>query len=234
MFVKSGIPSSGFNVVFALEHPDSLSDISQQVTRQFVNTKIPWELITTPEISDSLQALIEEFDMVRASVEPGMLLPSLEDRTIPSIEGFKIKQVSGPEQIETFLKVGIMGFGDPTGSLLLPLARGLFRRRSSYLPAFYLGYLNGIPVATSLRFSSEKIGGIFYVATLPEYRRKGFGKAMTLRAALDGKMDDCTASYLQASEMGRPIYEKIGYVKICDYEIWRSKEFIEDLENSPG
>jgi predicted GNAT family acetyltransferase len=77
-----------------------------------------------------------------------------------------------------------------------------------------------VPVATAMRFSSHRIAGVFNVSTIPEYRRRGIGEAMTWRAAVDGLAEGCIASALQASEMGLPIYQRMGYRQVLTYQVW--------------
>lgn len=220
---KSGLASSSFNIVFALDLPKSLSGVSEAIRRLFMTSGIPWELITTPNISDAIEPLIQEFSLIKADVEPGMVLDSLPNIIPASPPELEIKQVSQGEELRTFFRVGMLGFGDPSGSLLEPLAKGL-SESASFRGGAYLGYANGVPVSTSLRFSVGKIAAIYFVATLPEFRRRGYGEAMTWRATLDGRKDGCEGGFLQASAMGRPIYEKMGYRKIVDYEVWKPKE----------
>jgi predicted GNAT family acetyltransferase len=88
--------------------------------------------------------------------------------------------------------------------------------------SLYLGWLDGVPVATALRASSHRIAGVFNVATVPAYRRRGLGSAMTLRAALDRREEGCLGSYLQASPSGRHLYARLGYRHVADYPSWRA------------
>ena len=44
---------------------------------------------------------------------------------------------------------------------------------------------------------------------------------MAWRAVLDGRAAGCTLGYLQASKMGRPIYEKMGFRVVGEYREWR-------------
>jgi predicted acetyltransferase len=71
-----------------------------------------------------------------------------------------------------------------------------------------------------LRYTSHRIAGVHNVSTLPEFRGRGLGEAMTWHAALDGRAEGCIASALQASAMGFPIYERMGYRHVVSYETW--------------
>ena len=46
---------------------------------------------------------------------------------------------------------------------------------------------------------------------------------MTRRAISDGRSTGCTIAYLQASKMGRPIYEKMGFRVLEEYSEWKTK-----------
>jgi hypothetical protein len=222
--VKTGILSSSFNMVFALSRPNSNQNISGAVRSAFIHSRIPWELITTSETSESVQPLIQEFGLVRVNVEPGMILEPLPKVIPQPPKELDIRQVNSFDEMQTLLHVGIKAFGDSTGTLLSPLARALAEGSGSFRGGCYLGYVASEPVATSIRFSFGRSAGIYFVGTLQEFRKRGFGEAMTWRASIDGGKDGCEFGFLQASEMGFPIYEKMGYRRIVDYEIWKPKE----------
>jgi hypothetical protein len=47
---------------------------------------------------------------------------------------------------------------------------------------------------------------------------------MTVRVALDGRAAGCDVAALQASEMGRPIYERLGYRTVVRYRAFVDPE----------
>ena len=75
----------------------------------------------------------------------------------------------------------------------------------------FLGYVNDRPVCTSLGFISDNVMGIYYVATIPEFRKRGYGRLMTTDLIIRGANAKTKGSILQASEMGKTVYEKIGF-----------------------
>jgi ribosomal protein S18 acetylase RimI-like enzyme len=82
----------------------------------------------------------------------------------------------------------------------------------------YVGYLDGVPVATSALLASDGVAGVYNVATLPAYRKRGLGEAMTWHAVREGLAAGCQFGSLQASEMGQPIYARMGFRNIAPYE----------------
>jgi predicted acetyltransferase len=55
------------------------------------------------------------------------------------------------------------------------------------------------------------VAGIYNVATPAAFRNRGLGEATTRAAVAEGQRRGCVMSTLQASEMGYPIYERMGF-----------------------
>jgi GNAT superfamily N-acetyltransferase len=63
----------------------------------------------------------------------------------------------------------------------------------------------------NLSFPTGKTGVILNVLTYPEYRRKGYA-AQTLNMLIDiARKNELSFLELSASEMGRPLYKKLGF-----------------------
>jgi GNAT superfamily N-acetyltransferase len=75
----------------------------------------------------------------------------------------------------------------------------------------YVAYWNGKPVSTAAVFFGKEVAGIYSVATLPEARGKGFGAAITLAPLLDARKSGYRVGILQSSQMGYPVYKKLGF-----------------------
>jgi predicted acetyltransferase len=83
-----------------------------------------------------------------------------------------------------------------------------------------VGFLGRTPVATSVGLPYVGIGGAYRVATLPGFRGRGYGSALTWQSAVDARRDGCRTSYLQASERGHPVDARMGYRKVASYPEW--------------
>jgi len=87
---------------------------------------------------------------------------------------------------------------------------------------FYLGIFNNKVVSTLLLFLSAGVAGLHAVATLPDFRSKGFGYMMSRTALIDALNLGYKIGVLQASSLGEIIYRKLKFKKYCDinsYEI---------------
>jgi GNAT superfamily N-acetyltransferase len=82
----------------------------------------------------------------------------------------------------------------------------------------YLARLGGAPVAIAMLFTGGGAAGIQAVATVPEARERGIGAAVTLAALRAGRAQGMRVGVLEATEMGRPVYRRLGFVDCCVWE----------------
>ena len=75
-------------------------------------------------------------------------------------------------------------------------------------------------VTTLMLFINNGIPGIHLVGTLDEFRGKGYGTSITLKAMKDLKDAGFVKAVLQASQMGENIYKKIGFKKYSELFHW--------------
>jgi len=178
---------------------------------------VSWTLKAIGATGAAVATLAAAAGLTLGEVNPGLLLSPLagEAATVP---GLLIRPVRTVADLHRFWETSAAGFGidrvDLFASLYAPAALDL--------PDFtlYLGLLDGVPVATAVRFTSYRIAGLGGVSTVAAYRGRGIGAAITWRAALDGLAEGCVASYLQATAMGFPVYRRMGFRHVSDHFQW--------------
>lgn len=82
---------------------------------------------------------------------------------------------------------------------------------------YYLGRVDGRPVATAMGFTIGAAVGIFNVATPEEDRGRGYGGAVTARAVRDGFERGATFGALQSSALGESVYRRLGFEQVETY-----------------
>jgi ribosomal protein S18 acetylase RimI-like enzyme len=88
--------------------------------------------------------------------------------------------------------------------------------------AAFLAYLDGEPVAIAMTIVNNGVAGIYWVGALEQARGRGLGRAVTTAATNAGFEMGADLASLQASPMGKPIYEAMGYETIFEYRLLMS------------
>jgi len=78
---------------------------------------------------------------------------------------------------------------------------------------FYLGFLKGKPVTTCLTITEGDTSVLEMVATLKEYRCKGFASALINKALIDLRNNGIKTISLRAEADGVNVYKKLGFIE---------------------
>ena len=85
----------------------------------------------------------------------------------------------------------------------------------------YLACLSdGPPAAIGALVTGAGIPGVYVMATLPEWARRGLGKAILARIIADAAADGHHLIALTASRLGYRLYRQFGFEHVFDYMIY--------------
>jgi GNAT superfamily N-acetyltransferase len=84
----------------------------------------------------------------------------------------------------------------------------------------FVGRVDGRPVACSLAFLGGGAVGLYGVGTVPEVRGRGYGSAATLAGIDWGRDQGVDVAILHASELGQPVYRRLGFQPVCEVSQW--------------
>ncbi|GAC1388764.1 MAG: hypothetical protein NVS4B11_11280 [Ktedonobacteraceae bacterium] len=180
-----------------------------------LNLPLVWHILPSTQPSD-LEQHLEEHDFLLFEEEPHMLIePARHALHMPDIAGFTIECVTDVASFARWHKATVAGFFPNTPSLgqIYFDAYTLlgFDLQGPFL--HYVGYMHGEPVTSSTLLLTEGMAGIYDVSTIPSARGKGFGTAITLAPLLEAQARGYRYVCLQATQMGYPIYQRIGFTE---------------------
>jgi GNAT superfamily N-acetyltransferase len=147
---------------------------------------------------------------------PGMVAfpidhDAIAEHAAPELE---IRPVTDAVGIDAHRQAVTAGFGSDPAVVLGTACPDLLDRPECVV---YVGYADGDPVVSGLGWRTGRTVGVYSIATIESARRRGYGAAMTARVVVDGAVAGCDVAVLQASEMGRPIYERLGFRTVVRY-----------------
>jgi GNAT superfamily N-acetyltransferase len=140
---------------------------------------------------------------------------------LDSPPGCAIDRVRDEKELAIWTHTLAAGFGE--GEREAAWAGAMYRRigLGGQLPwRHYLGRLHGVPVATASLFLGAGVAGIYFVFTLEEARRQGIGAAITYAALRDVYALGYHVGVLGASELGYPVYKRLGFQECCRIGIY--------------
>jgi hypothetical protein len=179
-----------------------------------------WTRHGVPEDED-LVAAAEEAGFQCVHEMPAMMLEARPSET-PLAEGVELLRLSTAEQAEDYWRIAAAAYS----SLGYPSEVFDFYENSDGLTAdnvaAFLGNLDGEPVSIAMTIVSHGVAGIYWVGSLEAARGRGIGGAVTSAATNAGFDLGADVASLQASRMGRPIYEAMGYESVFDYRLLMS------------
>ncbi len=148
---------------------------------------------------------------------PGLVLDAAcEER--PLQEGVRVEVITSSEGINQMASVladayTIMGLPKENTPLNFANPDALLRPHITAV----LGWVDDQPAGAAISSLSHGIAGIYWVGTVPDARGRGIGEACTRLAGNAAFEQGARHVVLQASDMGDPIYRRMGYRELTRY-----------------
>ncbi len=202
-----GVPVGFFNA--AWPSADTAPEAMVEVVARLRATALPF-VIHVPIAAERLAAAA-----VEAGLQPAGRLPcfALEPRSVPDPPAdLAIVQVDA-STMEALWQATEEGFEMPRS-----LVEEIYPPAILAEPGIraFVGLLDDVPIATAISVRTGDTVGIYSVATAPTARGRGVGTAMTWHLLRDAEAG-WTLAVLQASDMGRPVYERMGFTLVREY-----------------
>jgi ribosomal protein S18 acetylase RimI-like enzyme len=217
ILVDSGLPCDTFNCILrARLTPETAGRAISAALAHFHDAGRPFSWWVGPgDRPADLGARLEEAGLVAAEGELAMSvgLEAQPPDAPPAPADLAIERVSTPAQLADFAAVNAANWSPPDTDVLrfyASAASVLLSRDSPF--RYFLGRVAGQPAATlELAAGGVGVGGIYNVATLERFRRRGYASAMMRRALEEARAAGLRHAVLQASPDGIGVYRRQGF-----------------------
>jgi hypothetical protein len=215
----TGVASPTLNCVF-VTGPDAPPQEVDDLLSIVAMRGLPYSLQLRPGVGPELEALARDRGMRAEGSVPLMVLerPAATIEQVAENPGLVFRKLASKE-CGLHASILASGFGAP-----VELFEQLITPALLLIPGVgcYVGTVDGLPVTTALGFTDRDNVGIYNVATVPGQRGHGYGGAVTVRTVLDGFAAGASVAYLQSSEEGYGVYERLGFRTLEKWRVWIS------------
>ena len=199
---------SVFNSV-AYTDPGALIGAREDLAAFYTELGSAWT-VWVPETDAEVARALEEAGHVLDAAPRAMGRP-LDGIEEPDLSGIAWTADAG---MEPACLINDHAYGIPEGTWIMGNGESPEGYRT------YLAELDGEPAATVATVRSGEDCVIWSVATEPAARGHGLATALMRRAIWDASREGCATTTLQATRLGRPVYERVGYRDFGALQMW--------------
>lgn len=218
LLADSGLLSDTFNkVARARFAPLAFKGGVDRAAGHFLRAGRPFAWWVGPSCRPmDIEERLQEMGFRAAEREVGMCLELRQLAQAPSPHGLKVERVSHAAHLQDLARVLAENWepADPAVAAFYQAARALMFRPHGPM-RYFLGSVDGQPVAVSGLHLEGGVGGIYAVATRRAYRGRGFGSRLAWVAADEVRRAGAALAVLQACQDGKSIYERLGFRACC-------------------
>jgi GNAT superfamily N-acetyltransferase len=225
VLVDAGVPSDTFNVICGARFDPAAAEarIAGAIAHFHAKgTPFTWWVGPASRPFD-LGARLVNHGLVDMEGELGMVLDLNRlpaTATLPA--GLTVRRVTSPRELAAFARVLAANWDPPDQAVIDFYARAAAVALAPDFPArFYVGYLDGEPVATSECFHGHGVAGLYAVVTLSGARRRGVGTALTMVPLVEARAAGYQTATLQASAGGEGVYARLGFVPCGEFREYK-------------
>lgn len=223
----SGLDYGVFNIALltAPAVDGQLESRLRDVARFFRERTLRWSFWLCEDLLDDesrphARQTFGTFGMRPISNPPGMLAPSLLEpaHELPPIE---LRRVEDKETRGSFAEITSVCFDIP-----YLVARAVYSREQAWNTGYegFIGYADGKAVAIVALVAAADAIGVYSLATLPSFRRRGYGEALLRAAGAEMSRRTGLSSFvLQSTEAGYELYKRMGFRDVTRFAVYLTK-----------
>lgn len=169
--------------------------------------------LTPGDLPADLPRILADHGLEAAEGERAMVL-ALPD--LPAAEpgpaGLVVRRVTTREQLSDFAAITSENWSPPDPHVCAFYDQAAAHVLSAGSPLhFYVGYVDGVPVASAEMTVTGKVVGLYGISTRAKHRRRGYGTALTVAPLREALAAGVTHAVLQATDAGAAVYARLGF-----------------------
>jgi predicted N-acetyltransferase YhbS len=221
---RSGLPQPQFNGVVRLRDADAAGQAVPAAEELFRG--LPWWWWVGPDSPERVAEALTRHGLTEFGSVPVMIRPLEEVPYVPEADGIRIVPV--PVEDRALLGATVRTYSRSMGVVpgiepdLERIEAG--RTDNADVDRFAALDAGGRVVGNATLISAHGVAGVYTVHVAEGHRRRGIGGALTLTALAAGHARGMRLAALLASDMGEPLYRRLGFAPVSRYRLFALRE----------
>jgi len=211
----TGAPAPWFNATLVVEDGPGVDD-DLLAARGVYPPGLGFGIEVLPELQPSARRAVEAVGFHVIDGSPVMNLDIDALVAPPPPDGVEVLEITDPAGLDAVAATDAAGFGGDAGVTRRFLADGVLDDPTQRV---YAAMSDREMVGAGETSLADGVLGVFGVTTVPAARRRGIGAALTAHMIAE-RSDEADLATLDASELGRGVYERLGFRTVTTREVW--------------
>lgn len=217
--VGSDLPGAGFNFAAVLsDNAPSLDELLPVAQEFFASAKDGWGILVEGDAGHPMEAALRSRNWAIDEDEPAYVLRDLAAVAARSGSELQVRHALEQAGADAYHEVTCAAFQAPPA--LMDTFRPSAAQANDPDIALFVGSVDGVDVSAAGYSRSASTAVLWGVATVEEYRGKGYGDAVSRAALRHGVARGCTTAALRSGPKSRPVYERIGFRYVCQHRTY--------------
>lgn len=213
--VVPAIPDRSIVNSVAYRDSDALEAALDELAAAYEDADVSAWTVWVPEDDRDAAALLEASGH-RLDATPTAMMADLAELAEPESGDLDWSVGAEPRDVG---RINDLAYGWPENTFI----RAMDRFGAVDALRMYQARVGGAPACVLGIHDNADDAEVYFVATLPDHRGMGLARRLLHQALIEARDRGLTVSSLQATKMGYPIYERLGYEEICTLQMWERR-----------
>ncbi len=212
----TGVPDDPFNPTLVEHVPADPAAALVAAAERYRPTGLSLGVDLEPGMHPAVRLAAESAGLRMVETRPGMALPVAELRPSAAPPGVEIRRVDDATLLAAAAEADAASFDAEIALTRAFLPDALLHDAAQRV---FVAIADGAVVGAGESALADGVLGVFGIATIPSFRRRGIAAALTSGLIAD-RADEADLAVLQSSRLGYGVYERLGFRTMSTWEVW--------------
>jgi ribosomal protein S18 acetylase RimI-like enzyme len=212
----TGVADEPFNPTLVERTPSDPAAALAAAAERYRPTGLSLGIDLEPTVHKDVRTAAERSGMRMIESRPGMALRIADLRSSPAPADVEIRWVEDVRLLAQVADADAAAFDADAGLTRAFLPDAVLDDSAQRV---FAALIDGHVVGTGESALADGVLGVFGIATVPAFRRRGIAGALT-SALIADRAEDADLAVLQSSRLGLGVYERLGFRRMSTWEVW--------------